>query len=173
MRREKTYLLDEIKGKIESSKALIVAKYGNVTPHEAWDFRSNLRENNADLEVVKKRIFLKALESLGYKYSLDELEGHIAVIFVKDESVNAIKTIFNFQKNTEKLEVLKGEIEGKSYGKDEMIMLSKLPSLNELRAEFLGLLEAPMAQVLSVMESLLTSVIYVIDEKKKIENKGE
>ena len=169
MREEKKLLLDEIKEKVESSKALIVTRYENITSQESWSFRTELLKHSSEMEVVKKRIFLKVLEQLGYSYKLEDLEGHIAAIFVKKDGdpFNVAKVIYEFSNATNKMQVLRGEIEGKSYLKDDMVFLSKLPTLNNLRAQFLGLLEAPMTQTLLVFQSLLTSIMYVLEEKTK------
>lgn len=171
MREEKKLLLEEIKEKVESAKSLIVTKYGNVTPQESWTLRQALAKSSSEMEIVKKRIFLKALQECGYKYKLEDLEGHIAVIFIKGDALEATKAIVEFEESTNKLELLRGEIEKKTYQKEDLLMLSKLPSLIDLRAQFLGLLEAPMTQTVSVINSLLTSVIYALEEKKKLEEK--
>jgi large subunit ribosomal protein L10 len=173
MRNEKKLLLDEIKGKIEISRGFIVTKHENLTTQESWTFRNALTKNSSEMEVVKKRIFLKALEQSGYSYKLEELDGHIAVIFVKPDGdlINIAKIIVELSDETNKIQIIRGEIDNKSYLKEDMIILSKLPSLNELRSQFLGLLEAPMSQTLSVFQSLLTSVIYALEEKKKLTEK--
>jgi len=171
MREEKKLLLEEIEEKIDSAKSLVITKYENINAKESWDFRVALSKNLSEMEVVKKRVFLKAFEKKGYSYKIQELEGQIAVIFIKDDPVNAIKAIFEFSKQTEKLEVIRGEIEDKSYNKEDLLILSQLPSMNELRSQFLAVLEAPMQNTVSVINSLLTSVIYALEEKKKLEEK--
>ncbi len=168
MRAEKQFLLDEIKEKIKSSNAMIVTNYKSVTPNKAWDFRHKLREMESSFEVVKKRIFLKATQECGLEVNLDQLDGHIGVIFTKDDTVGPAKQIFTFNKeNGAEISVLYGVLEGKKYSAEDIEALSKLPNMPEMRAQFLGLLEAPMSQTLSVMQSLLTSVIYCLDNKAK------
>jgi len=173
MRQEKKLLLEEIKEKVELSKGMIVTKYENITTQEMWKFRKTLSQNASDLEVVKKRIFLKVLKDCGYSYDSKELEGHIAVVFIQTKAnpIDAIKVMFEFSKETNKMQILRGEIDKKSYLRDDMLILSKLPSLNEFKAQFLGLLESPMSQTLSVIQNLLSSVMYALEEKKKLEEK--
>lgn len=173
MRDEKKLLLEEIKEKVKLSKALILTQYENINTEEIWAFRNNLAKNHLEFEVVKKRILLKVLEQCGFSYKPKDLNGHIAVVFVKPEgdAVNATKIVFEFSEETKKLNILRGEIEGASYLKDDLVYLSNLPPLNELRAQFLGLLEAPMAQTASVMQNVLTSVMFALEEKKKLDEK--
>lgn len=173
MRKEKQLLFDEIKEKVKLSKALLVAKYERITTREMWAFRNTLSKNFSELEVVKKRILLKVLQKCGYSYDPKELSGHIAVVFVgtPGDAVSAAKVVFEFSKETNKIQFVRGEIDGASYLKEDLIALCGLPSINELRAQFLGLLEAPMSQTLSVMQSILTSVMFALEEKKKLEEK--
>lgn len=173
MRDEKKLLLEEIKEKVKLSKALLITKYENITTEEMWAFRNSLSKNASELEIVKKRILLKVLEQCGFSYKPKDLVGHIAVVFVKPEGdpVNATKVVFEFSKETNKMQILRGEIEGASYLKDDLLTLSTLPSINELRAQFLGLLEAPMSQTASVIQNVLTSIMFALEEKKKLEEK--
>jgi large subunit ribosomal protein L10 len=155
MRKEKALLLNEVKEKVNASKGLIVARYNKLEPNASWKLREDLSKQQSILEVVKKRVFLKALE--GSKIQIDEalLEGHIGVVFVNQEdTMPAAKAVCKFaEENTDVLTVLCGQIEGKMLPGAEVEALSKLPSLDEMRAIMLGLFTSPMAQMLSVLEA--------------------
>jgi large subunit ribosomal protein L10 len=96
------------------------------------------------------------------------MQGHIGIVFTKDDFVTAAKLLCKFEEESEKIEILSGFIEGQLYDKQSVIKLSKLPSMNELRAQFIGLLEAPMSQTLGVFDALLTSVIHCLENKAKL-----
>jgi large subunit ribosomal protein L10 len=84
------------------------------------------------------------------------------------DPLDATKVVFQFSKDNEEiLKVLGGKFDGQVYTGADLDALSKLPSLNELRAQFLGLLEAPMSQTLTVIDALLTSVLYCLENKSK------
>lgn len=155
MRKEKTLLLDEVKDKLSASKGLIVASYNKLEPNASWKLRESLGKEGSILEVVKKRVFLKALE--GSSIQIDEalLAGHIGVVFVNQpDAMPAAKAVFKFaEENTDVLTVLCGQIEGKMMPGAEVEILSKLPSLDEMRAIMLGLFTSPMSQMLSVLEA--------------------
>jgi large subunit ribosomal protein L10 len=168
MRKEKHLLLDEIKEKIESSKSFVIMQHDKLTPMMSWDLNSKLKKNASEFEAVKKRVFIKAAEKCGLSFNLDELTGHIGIIFVKDDPAASIKMIFDFCKENEGfLKVIVGKLEDTRYNAKDLEAISKLPSLNEMRSQFLGTLEAPMSQTLAVMESLLSSVMYCLEEKSK------
>ncbi|MDR2539839.1 MAG: 50S ribosomal protein L10 [Chlamydiales bacterium] len=171
MRQEKQLLLNEIKEKIDGSKALVLAQYRSLEPNVSADFRACLEQTGAELEVVKKRILLKAAESAGITLHAFAMQGHIAVVFAKQDPIPATKIIYQFcQDNEKNIEVIGGCFEKEMYSAADVKQISQLPSKEEMQAQFLSVLEAPMAQMLSVMQSLLTSILYCLDNKSQQEN---
>lgn len=154
MRKEKQLLLDEIKEKIDAAKAVIVTRYNALAPNVSWNLRDELAKVGGHLEVVRKRVFLKAAEQSGLKIDEALLEGHIGVVFVAEsDSLPSAKVIFKFsEQNSEILEVICGQVEGVMMPGNEVHVLSKLPGIDEMRAGLIGLFIAPMAQMLSVLE---------------------
>lgn len=159
MRAEKQLLLNEIKEKIDGSDALIVARYEKLQPNQAWVLREQLAKAGGLFEVVRKRVFLKAAELSGMKIDASLLTGHVGVVFVKGtDAMPSAKALLSFSKdNSDVLQVLCGQIEGKLIPGSEVVYLSKLPGINELRAQFLALLVSPMAQTLSVIEAKIAA----------------
>jgi len=159
MRAEKQLLLNEIKEKIDGSEALIVASYEKLKPNETWALRDQLAKAGGFLEVVRKRVFLKAAELSGIKIDESLLAGHVGVVFVKgSDAMPSAKALLKFSKeNSDVLKVLCGQIEGKLLPGAEVTYLSTLPGINEMRAQFIALLVSPMAQTLSVIEAKIAA----------------
>lgn len=168
MREEKKLLLSEIKEKLEGAEALILTRYSSLTPDLSADFRSQLSEAGGSYSVVPKRVLIKAAEEAGIALEHEQLQGHIGIVFAGEDTVAPTKAVFKFAKENEatlELEVLSGQFEGKLCSAADVKAISELPSQDEMRAQLLGLFEAPMAQTLSVMDALLTSVIYCLENK--------
>ncbi len=157
MRAEKQLLLDEIKEKIDSSTALIIARYDRLPPNLSWELRDRLAKSGGSFEVVRKRVFLKAAEKAGFKLDESLLKGHIGIVFVEQpDAMPSAKMVCKFSgDNQDILEVLCGQIEGKMYSGSEVVELAKLPGMDEMRAQFLALLVSPMTQTLAVFEALI------------------
>ncbi len=172
MRAEKQFLLDEVKDKIAGAKAIVIARYKKLEPNVAAPFRMNLAKTGGVLEVVRKRLLLKAAESLGVAIDPSWLgNGHIAVIAAREDAVQTTKVIYQFcQENEEVLEIVGGQFEGALCQKQDFEQIAKLPSQDVMRAQFLSVLEAPLSQTLACMEALLTSVIYCVDQRASQEN---
>jgi len=168
MRAEKQLLLDEIQEKIGQAKSLVLASYRKLEPNKAAAFRDELRKQGSGIGVVRKRIFAKAALASGVAIDLDTLQGHIAVVFISGDPVATTKTIFQFSKeNEDVLTILGGRFDGQVCSAADVETISKLPSKDEMRAQFLGLLEAPMSQALATVEALLSSVMYCLENKSQ------
>ncbi len=159
MRKEKELLLSEIKEKIDASAAMIVTKYDKLEPNLAWTLRSRLGGSGSLFEVVRKRVFVKAAEKAGIPLDESLLQGHIGVVFVQQpDAMPSAKVVLKFsEENQGLLTVLCGQIEGKIVPGAEIEMLSKLPSMEEMRAILVGLFTSPMSQMLSVLEAAIAA----------------
>jgi large subunit ribosomal protein L10 len=167
MRAEKKLLLDEIKQKIDSSKAMLITRYDRLAPNVSWEFRDQLAKSGSLFEVVRKRIFLKAAEMCGFKIDESMLTGHIGIVFVQqDDAIPSAKVVFKFSEDNQNiLSVVCGKIEGVIYKSSDVEMLAKLPGINELRSEFIALLVSPMSELLSVLEAVLAEPVSILEQK--------
>lgn len=166
MRQEKQLLLDEIQQKMEGSPNLILTRYDKWSAGTAHRFRRHVRAKGAEFEVVRKRVFLKAAHAAGVRVPEEWLQGHIGVVFIQGDPLVAAKEIDRFsQENESALQVVGGRINGQMMTGVDVVALSKLPGKEEMRAQLLGLFEAPMGQTLAVMEALLTSVAHAAENR--------
>ncbi|SCA62743.1 50S ribosomal protein L10 [Chlamydiales bacterium SCGC AG-110-P3] len=170
MREEKQLLLDEIRDQIDAKSAFVLFNYIGLKANDLTGFRSNVADTGGHVEMVPKRILRRAAAEIGIDLSDYELPGHIALAFGGEDPVATAKTVIKFGKDTGTMTVLAGRFDNKLYDSEQVEALSKLPNLDGMRAQFLGLLEAPMAQTLAVMDALLTSVIFALENK--VEKEG-
>jgi len=155
MRAEKQLLLDEIATQIKGSNSLIVASYDKLPPNSVWELRSKLSQAGSHLEVVRKRIFLKAALDAGIQIDESLLKGHVGVVFVQgSDAIPSAKIVLSFSEaNSHSMKLLCGQMDGKIVLGNEVEELSRLPGLDEMRAILLGLLVSPMSQTLAVLEA--------------------
>jgi large subunit ribosomal protein L10 len=167
MRPEKELLLNEIQEKIEASQAMVVATYDRLEPNRSWDLRGQLAQTGSLFEVVRKRVFLKAAERSGIKFDPDVLRGHVGVLFISQtDAIAPLKTLCKFSAdNPQTLEVLCGRIEGRHCSGADMKELALLPGQDQMRAEFIALLVAPMSGLAATLEAILAGPLSVIEQK--------
>lgn len=168
MRKEKHFLLDEVKEQIEQDGSFLVMRYAKLSANKIAELRREVKKLGGNVEVMRKRILQRASHEAGIDLENMDLAGHIGLIYNGHDPLETTKFVYNFSQQNEKaIEVVGGRFDGRLYHAADVAMLSKLPSKDEMRAQFLGLLEAPMAQNLAVMEAILTSVVYCLDNKAK------
>jgi len=168
MRKEKQLLLDEIQGHIQKHGSFVIMSYLGLSANDSHKFRCKIRELGGNVEMVPRKMFALASDKSGINIDLDILTGHIGVVFSGEDPIETTKTVYEYQKEADdKITVIGGCIDGSVLDQAEMKQLSELPGKQELRAQFVGLLQAPMAQTVSVMNALVSSVVYCLDNKCK------
>lgn len=171
MRQEKQLLLDEIKDQIVHYKSFVITRYQGFKANAANNLRREIAKVGGNYEVVRKRVLVKAAESAGVEIDPKLLDGHVGLVFTGEDPVETAKLVYKFCKdNDNAITVIGGRFDGRIYGAEDVEKISNLPGKDEMRAQLLGTLEAPLSQTLSVMDSILTSIIYCLENKSKQEN---
>lgn len=174
MRQEKQLLLDEVKQQIQQSDSFLIMSYSGLKAGAAEEFRRNIAKLGGNVEMVRKRLLVRAANESGIKLDLAALPGHIGIVFGGDDPIETTKSVFKFsQEIGQGITVIGGRFDGQQYSGADVELLSKLPGQPEMRAQFLGLLEAPMAQTLAVMDAILSSVVYCLDNKSQQESESQ
>lgn len=140
---------------IDASKGMIILQYNKLEPNASWELRDSLAKSKASLEVVPKRVFMKALKMSGIEMDTSQFQGHIGAVFIgQEDSTPCVKGVFDFSKsNGDIFKILCGSMEGKIVPGSDLEVIAMLPGMNDMRATMLGLFTAPMSQLLSVLEA--------------------
>ena len=140
----------EMQSKIENAKSVVVVDYRGLNVADASEMRAKMREAGCEYHVYKNRIFKLALNNCGIHDFDDKLEGTLAVAFSFNSEIDAAKILKEFAGKTSLQ--LKFGLLGKNYVDEAGIKeLANLPSKEVLVAKLLGMLNAPMTQLCSVL----------------------
>lgn len=171
MREEKQLLLDEVKGQIEEYEDFALFQYKGISANAIAGFRTNIAKLGGEVQMIRKRILLKAALAAGFELDLSQLPGHIGLVYAGEDPVEMTKALFQFSKESDtNLSVLGGRLDGKMYNGEQVEALSKLPGKDAMRAELLGLLVAPLSQTVAVINALLAAVPCCLENKSKKES---
>lgn len=151
MRSEKKFLVNEVAAHLAKSDYLFLADFTKVTVADAATIRESIREFGGEYHVVKNRILDIAMKDAKLPDVTQFLKGHTAIVVGGENPSGVAKALLKFFKDTTRLEIKTGIVEGALLSKEEIEELSKLPSLPEARALFLSLLSAPAAQFVRVL----------------------
>jgi len=170
MRPEKQYLVEEVSNHLNKSDYVYLANFERVTVEEIAELRTILDEYKAEFHVVKNSIFNVAANAKDYPDMSEHLTGQTAIIVGGDNPSGVAKAISEFFKKKDKVELKAGVLNEKALGKEEIEMLAKLPGLEALRAQLLGLLNQPGTSLVRVLNAVPQSVVNVLQAKVRAEN---
>ena len=151
-REEKTQLLSELNELFNGAEIVVVSHYKGLTVEEVSVLRDNIRKVGAGFRVTKNRITRLALKGTKFEGLADLFKGPTAIAFASDP-VSACKACVEFAKTNEKLIIVGGAMGTGVLSTAEINKLATIPSLDELHAKIIGLLQAPAAQLARVTKA--------------------
>ncbi len=151
-REEKAQLLSELNELFNNSEIVVVSHYKGLTVQEVSELRDNIRKVGAGFRVTKNRITRLALKGTKFENLTDLFTGPTAIAFASD-AVSACKACVEFAKTNEKLLIVGGAMGTGALSIDEIKKLASIPSMDELRAKIIGLLQAPGSQLARVTKA--------------------
>jgi len=152
-RAQKAESIETLKGVFADSGAVVVTHYLGLTVAEMTDLRGRLRKEGATLKVVKNRLAQKALDGAGGEGGYDLFKGPVAIAYGSDP-VSAAKVVVQYAKDNEKFSVIGGLLDQTTVLDEKAVRaLATLPSLDQIRAKLVGLLQAPATKVAGVLQA--------------------
>ena len=145
-RNEKADLVAEMKQVFTETSVVVVTRNLGLTVAQSTDLRLRMRDAGAQFKVAKNRLALIALDGTRYQPLGELLKGPTALATPIDP-VAAAKVAIDFAKTTDKFEVLGGAMGDTVLDLAGVTALAELPSLDQLRATLIGLVQAPATKI--------------------------
>lgn len=165
-RTDKINFIESLKSNLDSAGLLVVTKPNGLTVAEVTDLRCKMRAENVSFKVVKNSLAKIALKDTSFSGVIEDLKGPVAFAFSADP-VAAARIAVEYAKKNEKLEIISGSMPDKVMSKDQVIALSQLPSLDELRAKIMAVITTPAQQVASIVGTPARQLAQVISAYSK------
>ena len=145
-RSQKADLVAELKSVFTETSVVVVTRNLGLSVAQSTELRLKMRDAGAQFKVAKNRLALIALEDTLYKPIGDLLKGPIALA-TSGDPVAAAKVAVDFAKTTDKFEIVGGAMGDTVLDVNGIKALAELPSLDELRATIVGLIQAPASKI--------------------------
>src|SRR6266542_3003300 len=162
MRAEKQFITKEYVTRLNASPFFLVVDYKGLTVGQFTELRKRLNRSGSEVHVVKNSIFRIAAKEAGVADLSGTLAGQLAVVTGQRDISVAAKALKTFQSEFEKPKLKFGYLNNQRLETAELMTLADLPSIEQLRAEIVGLMEAPIALLLSVMEAPARELGYTL-----------
>ena len=151
-RAEKRELVTELNGAFKSAGSVVVAHYAGITVAQMNDLRSKMRAAGGTVKVAKNRLAKIALQGTESETIVNLFTGQ-TIIAYSDDPITAPKIASEFAKSNDKLIILGGSMGATSLNADGVKALASLPSLDELRAKLVGMIQTPATRIAGVVQA--------------------
>jgi large subunit ribosomal protein L10 len=151
-RAEKQELIGVLQAVFQTSGVVVVAHYSGLTVAQMQELRKQMKQAGATVKVTKNRLAKIALDGMDVATIAPLLKGPTLLAYSSDP-VAAPKVAVNFAKGNEKFVILGGAMGKTSLSQDGVRALATLPSLDELRAKLVGLIQAPATKVAQIVNA--------------------
>jgi large subunit ribosomal protein L10 len=145
-RAAKAELVSTLNGVFEKTAVVVVAHYAGLTVADMQKLRAQMKQAGASVKVAKNRLVKIALEGTSVA-SIGNLMKGPTLIAYSNDPVAAAKVAVAFAKENDKLVILGGAMGTTALNPDGVKALATMPSLDDLRAKLVGLIQAPATKL--------------------------
>ena len=149
-REQKESLVQNLRSIIAENSLVLVFHYRGMSMTDMTDLRVQSFNSGCNIKVTKNRLTKLALEGSDKAALSQFFDGPTAIAYSSDP-VQLTKLVTNFAKNNSNLVILGGIMDNEILSVEKIEILSKLPSLEEIRAQLIGLISSPAQKIASVL----------------------
>lgn len=167
-REAKESVVAEMNNLLSATKITVVAKYTGTTVQEIQQLRRQASETNTDLKIAKNRLVIKAMSNHETLKSADtsKLEGQLLYAFNADDEVAPAQVLYAFSKEHPQIEFVGAYSDDGSWMDAEQVsQLAQLPSKEQLRAQLVGTIAAPISGFVNVLNGNLRGFVNVLNAR--------
>ncbi|MBD3238791.1 MAG: 50S ribosomal protein L10 [Candidatus Moranbacteria bacterium] len=161
-RADKEKIVEKIKAEIENSQAVVFTDYQGLEANELNELRDQLFQNQINFTVYKKRLIQIALKNLKIDADIQDYKGPVAMASSSVDQVSCAKNLYQFSQKHKDLNMISGILEQKYLSSQQMIELAKLPSRQELIAQTVGTIKAPINGLVGALNAVNRSIVQVL-----------
>ena len=159
---EKSQLVTKLNTALKSAGVVVVAHNNGLTANQVLDLRNKMAAAGVTIKVAKNSLVKLALEGTDAKGIATYLTGPTMLAY-GDDPVSAPKVAAGFAKINDKFVILGGALGAQTLDQKGVSALASLPSLNELRARLVGMIQTPATRIAGVVAAPASQLARVLN----------
>ena len=165
-RNEREQMVERYRETIEGMQVLVLSHFDGLTVAAMTELRRKIREVGGGLKVVKNTLLKIALKGAEHEALGENISGPIAVAYHDEDPPALLKVLVDFAKGNPALRFVRVSMAGKLFEGDEVVALSKLPGMQELRGQLLSVFVAAPKKFLTLLGQSQRNFLQVLEARK-------
>tara|TARA_A100000164_G_scaffold45115_1_gene34159 strand:- start:157 stop:669 length:513 start_codon:yes stop_codon:yes gene_type:complete len=149
-KESKKNYVEEMRNNFTNNESVMIAQYQGLNVNELDKLRKELREKGIIFKITKNKITKIALRDTPVKDLEKYFTGPTAAA-ISSDPISTAKILTKFAKSHNKLKIVAGFMDGKVLDEKEVAIIATLPSLEEARAQIIGILASPAQKLVSIL----------------------
>ena len=169
-RETKAAVIEDLAKLLETSKLTVVAKYAKTSVSEMQQLRAEAAESGTTVKVAKNRLVKVALSKVDKLKDIDSkiLEGQLLYAFNSEDEVAPAQSLYNFAKEHPQIEFVGAfTSDGAIMEAEQVTVFAQLPSKDQLRAQLVGTIAAPLSSFVSVLGGNMRGLVNVLNARSQ------
>lgn len=151
-RTQKKQSIEGFNAKMKEAESVVAVQNAGLTVAAMNDFRNRVRKEGGEVKVMKNTLARIAVKGTSLEGVTDFLKGPTILVYAKDATMPA-RLANDFSKENDKLVIVGGALPGQSLDANRVKALANLPSLDALRSQLIGLIQAPATKIAGVLQA--------------------